>query len=219
MPPNYIDLYCERTAPGLLGEPLNALTNLFFLVAAALLARRLLRSTDSARDDWILVTLVGLVGIGSLVFHMAATRPTSILDKLFIALFIYLFFQRYLVRVAGLGNAGASIGVVLFIVMSAVLDRAVPHDLWNGSVLYLPALLGLGGVTAWTFLKHRPGTGWFASALVLFLAAIFFRTIDLAVCAAFPYGTHFVWHSLNAVVLYACCRALLVASGRERHPP
>ena len=29
-----IDLYCERTAPGLWEEPINALTNLSFFVAA-----------------------------------------------------------------------------------------------------------------------------------------------------------------------------------------
>ena len=30
-----IDIYCERTGPGLLAEPVNAITNLAFLLAAA----------------------------------------------------------------------------------------------------------------------------------------------------------------------------------------
>ena len=30
----YMDAYCERTAPGLLNEPLNAITNSSFLIAA-----------------------------------------------------------------------------------------------------------------------------------------------------------------------------------------
>jgi hypothetical protein len=30
----YMDAYCERTAPGLLNEPLNAITNASFLIAA-----------------------------------------------------------------------------------------------------------------------------------------------------------------------------------------
>jgi hypothetical protein len=29
-----MDAYCERTAPGLLAEPLNAITNTSFLIAA-----------------------------------------------------------------------------------------------------------------------------------------------------------------------------------------
>ena len=49
---------------------------------------------------------------------------------------------------------------------------------------------------------------------MLFLAAgvftlsVAFRTVDIAVCAAFPLGTHFLWHSLNGVVLYLLLRAL-----------
>lgn len=34
---DYVDLYCERLAPGLFGEPLNLLSNLAFLVASGLL--------------------------------------------------------------------------------------------------------------------------------------------------------------------------------------
>ena len=30
----YVDGYCERVAPGLWGEPLNAVTNLAFVLAA-----------------------------------------------------------------------------------------------------------------------------------------------------------------------------------------
>jgi hypothetical protein len=30
----YVDGYCERVAPGLWGEPLNAVSNIAFLVAA-----------------------------------------------------------------------------------------------------------------------------------------------------------------------------------------
>ncbi|NJN40478.1 MAG: hypothetical protein HC807_06085 [Gammaproteobacteria bacterium] len=29
-----------------------------------------------------------------------------------------------------------------------------------------------------------------------------FRTLDRDLCAAIPLGTHFLWHLLNAVVLY-----------------
>jgi len=38
MPPE-IDLYCERTTVDILDEPLGLVTNLAFLIAAALLAR------------------------------------------------------------------------------------------------------------------------------------------------------------------------------------
>lgn len=207
-----IDLYCERLAPGLFGEPVNTVTNLLFLVAAFVLGRRLQDDQRARRDDWLLVALVALVGIGSLVFHAVATVQTSVLDKLFIAFFIWVFFHRYLVRVAGLGKFGATAGVLLFIAMSAVLGRVVPKEALNGSVLYLPAVLGLTGLTVWTILKRRPGANAFVAAVVVFLVAIGFRTIDLAVCDDFPLGTHFLWHSLNALVLFLCCTGLRRAS-------
>lgn len=211
MPDGYLDLYCERLAPGLFGEPLNAITNLLFLLAAVLLARDLARAPDARRDDWVLAGLVAAVGLGSLVFHMAATRATSVLDKVFIALFIVVFFQRWLTRVAGAGLAGSVAGAALFAVASVGIGKVVPPETWNGSVLYLPALLGLAGVAAWTRRLDRRGAALFAAALGVFVFALAFRSIDLAVCDRFPWGTHFLWHSLNAAVLALCCRGLRLA--------
>lgn len=210
-----IDLYCERTAHGLFGEPVNTLTNLLFLVAAAVLAAQLRRTPGARRDDGVLAVLVALVGTGSLIFHAVATKQTAVLDKLFIALFIWTFFHRYLARVAGLGGKQATFGVVLFILASAAVGRFVPPETLNGSVLYLPAVAGLTGIAAWTLRLHKPGAGIFIAALATFLVAILFRTIDLAVCDAWPLGTHFLWHSLNALVLYLCCRGLQTASDRN----
>ncbi len=216
MPEGYIDLYCERLAPGLFGEPLNAATNLLFVLAAVLLARGLARSPHARRDDWLLAALVAAVGLGSLVFHMAATRGTSVLDKVFIALFILVFFQRWLTRVAGLGLRGSLAGAAVFVVASVGIGRVVPPETWNGSVLYLPALLGLTGVAAWTRRLGRDGAALFGAALGVFVLAVTFRSIDLAVCDRFPWGTHFLWHSLNALVLFLCCSGLRRAYGVPR---
>ena len=73
----YIDIYCERTAPGLWAEPLNALTNLAFVVSALLLGRILLAGEAGARRDpvsWMFVGLVLVIGIGSGLFHTFARR-------------------------------------------------------------------------------------------------------------------------------------------------
>ncbi len=36
----------------------------------------------------------------------------------------------------------------------------------------------------------------------VFLVSLIARSLDNALCAWWPYGTHFVWHILNAIVLY-----------------
>ena len=41
------------------------------------------------------------------------------------------------------------------------------------------------------------------------MLALFFRTIDATVCPYIALGTHFLWHTFVAVVLYLAMRALL----------
>ena len=43
----------------------------------------------------------------------------------------------------------------------------------------------------------------------MFVVSLAFRTMDQAVCPAFPLGTHFIWHLLNAGVLYILLRAAI----------
>jgi hypothetical protein len=42
------------------------------------------------------------------------------------------------------------------------------------------------------------------------------RTADFAVCDAFPPGTHFIWHVLNATVLYVLLRTAIGETRKER---
>jgi hypothetical protein len=84
-----VDNYCERTDAGFWSEPLNALTNGAFILAAAFgfcLWRR------AGGRDWPglwLIAVVLLVGIGSFLFHTLANRWSRLADVLPIAVFIY----------------------------------------------------------------------------------------------------------------------------------
>jgi hypothetical protein len=69
----------------------------------------------------------------------------------------------------------------------------------NGSIDYLPALAALL-IMVWIVpAKLRTAVALAAAVFVISLA---FRTVDRAICGAFPLGTHFIWHLLNAVVLF-----------------
>ena len=59
-PPIIVD--CERIARGFLAQPVNALTSLAFVLAGAMIALR-------RPDRRLLGLLVGLVGVGSFLFH------------------------------------------------------------------------------------------------------------------------------------------------------
>ena len=84
----------------------------------------------------------------------------------------------------------------------------VPPATLNGSHAYLPALAATF-VVGW-LAPGRAGRLILAGA-VIFALSVVFRTVDNAVCPVFPLGTHFVWHCLNAVLLYLLLRAALVA--------
>jgi hypothetical protein len=200
-----MDVYCERLAPGLLAEPLNAASNLAFFVAAWLLLRRV---RGREWDFQVLIGLLALIGIGSLTFHTVATLWAAIADTLAIAIFIWFYLQRLLVRFGHLNNVLATLAIVVYAVGSRIVEKSFPEGALNGSASYLPALATLLVITAWVGVALRPARRPFILASLIFLGSLALRTIDQAACPAFPLGTHFLWHLLNATVLYSLCLGL-----------
>ena len=87
-----IDGYCERTDFTYWAEPLNAVTNAAFLVAAIIMWRRVSDPFGRA-----LCVILFAIGIGSYLFHTHATVWAVILDVLPILLFVllYIFVANY----------------------------------------------------------------------------------------------------------------------------
>ncbi|MFD0936925.1 hypothetical protein ACFQ12_17300, partial [Methylobacterium trifolii] len=148
-----IRAYCERGGPGFWAEPLNAVSNAAFLVAAGLAVVR--ERTSPARDPACLglAALTGLVGLGSFLFHTLAVRWTMLADVVPIALFIHAYFFLALHRFLGLGRAGAALATLAFAAFGFGLGPAIEAvtgrpstEFANGSVEYLPAALALAGV-------------------------------------------------------------------------
>lgn len=200
-----LDLYCERLGAGLAAEPLNALTNLAFLVAAGHIARRYRGQLDG--DLRLLVVLLGLIGVGSLVFHTVATVWASVLDVAFIALYVVLFIHRALVRLMGWPAGRAIGGVLATIAISIVLAMVARVPVLNGSELYLGPWLALFALAL--IVPAPPSNRWLRWACALFALSMVLRSADLALCPAWPLGTHFGWHLNNALVLWCTLRALL----------
>lgn len=213
----YVDQYCERLGPGLLAEPLNAATNIAFFLAAWALWRLANRSNIVSGDVRILIALTVAIGIGSSLFHTFATTWAHWLDIIPILLFQLAFLWIYTRRVMRLRFVMSAAIVAVFLVV-ALYSRQFPH-LLNRSLMYGPALfvmLALG-ICHWRYqTSHR--ISLLAAAGTLF-AAILFRTIDQMVCEPFPLGTHFLWHLLNAVVVYLCVLAVLGPSVKEKEGP
>lgn len=212
-----IDLYCERLGPGLWAEPLNALTNLAFLLAAWVSWSMVRRSPSRSGDVMILIALMAVIGIGSGLFHTLATTWARVLDVLPILLFQMLYIWFYAQRIIGIKAPWSALLTLGFLAVT-LLGREFPAVL-NGVLAYVPALVvlvSLGIYHYWTS-KHGPKLLLLASGV--FLLALTFRTIDQAVCPYLAIGTHFLWHLLDAVAIYLATRAFLLnQEGRGNGP-
>ncbi len=195
-----IDYYCERTDGSFWSEPVNALTNLSFIVAGIGAITLLYKTGPKPLYMWLLADLMILIGIGSFLFHTFATPWAQLADVLSIFAFQLIFlwcYPRFAMEFGGLKTGGL---FGLYLVLT-VLSFWIPFDL-NGSEVYLPALLMMG-LYAGLAAKHSPsGTQLLIVATILFAVALTARTVDMWWCAAWPLGTHFLWHLLDGVVLY-----------------
>jgi hypothetical protein len=212
-----VDIYCERTSPELWSEPLNAVTNAAFLIAAVAafaLWRRHARTGDWPALALILVTAA--VGIGSGLFHTVATRWAGLADVIPIGVFILGYLVLALRRFLKLGAVGTGLGLAGYVAASVAvpwLVKLVPGP-WESSGGYFPALLAMAAIGG--LAKAMPARATHdAGGAVLLAAGLFtlslaFRSADRPLCGVLPAGTHFVWHLLNAAVLYVLLRAAIL---------
>ncbi|WP_246191141.1 ceramidase domain-containing protein [Aureimonas leprariae] len=211
-----IDGYCERTSAAFWAEPVNAATNLAFILAAGLAfaawraERRAGRPLDLAA--LLLTLLVSVIGVGSFLFHTLANRWSALADTVPIAVFIYGYFALALHRFGGLPASVALGGTLAFLSASIGLAEPLFAPLVGSSAGYVPALLALFGIGAWLALAGRPAGRALLAAGLVFLVSLSFRTLDMPVCPSLPLGTHFLWHVLNALTLLI----LVLAAIRHR---
>lgn len=231
--------YCERGQdPAFWAEPLNAASNAAFLVAAVsagLVFARLPPEGPDRRPGtravlWLLVGLVGAIGIGSFLFHTFATRWALLADVLPITLFMVVYLA-FALRVM-LGAGWLAIGIILpvFLVSGGLAGDltcgpiAVAADgrglggrpCLNGTLGYAPALLALWIIGGLAVSRRIEGGRELLIAGGVFLVSATFRTLDWELCAhvsvlGHDRGTHIFWHLLNAVTLYL----LLMAGIRQ----
>ena len=199
--------YCERSGPGLWAEPLNAVTNLAFILAAASI---LTSDRGRAVDRWLLGGLMLAVGAGSGLFHTLAVRWASVADVVPIVCFVLFSLWFALVHVAVIGRVASACVVVIFVVASPFV-ASLASGVMGGSAAYLPAFLAIVAVAAVQLARARPGGGRLLLAAAVFAVSLAARMADRPFCAVFPPGTHFLWHFLNAGVLWLVASTILAA--------
>ncbi|EWH12195.1 hypothetical protein DS2_00690 [Catenovulum agarivorans DS-2] len=214
-----IDLYCERTDSSFWSEPLNALTNFAFIIASAIALNlwRQCKAQISQSDSIVLAAMainIGLIGLGSFLFHTLATQWAMFADV--IPIYIYKVALLLLYPCIVLNYSWrASLGLFVLFIASTYAVKFLPLDL-NGSQMYLPAITML----VLFALLHKHKSQKYDVPLLLanlfFVISITLRSIDNLICQYWPVGSHFGWHLCNGFVLFYTWKSIYQAIMAKR---
>ena len=210
-----LDLYCERLGPEFWAEPLNALSNGGFVVAAWLAWR--LSTHMPGRTPWsthLLIGLLAAIGVGSFLFHTLAVTWAMWADVVPIFLYQLLFLVLYVGRVARVRTL-TTLGWVTLFFLASWGFAMLPTQWLNGSLSYGSAWVFLAGMAAYHWRSGQREPLGLATAIWLFTLSLACRSLDMQTCEWLSTGTHSLWHLFNAGVLYLSTRALVMNEPRE----
>lgn len=223
--------YCERAQDASFwAEPLNALSNVAFLVTAGVALVRLARPLGGVGTEHralvaILAVLVAAIGVGSFLFHTFATRWARIADVAPIGVFMVAYLVLALRAFLGWSWPAVVSALLAFLAANGLVSVVacprrevgivayVREPCLNETASYLPALATLALVGTLVARRH-PAGGYMLAAAGVFVVSLLLRWIDMRVCPwttllGRPRGTHALWHILNAVTLYVLLAAAL----------
>jgi hypothetical protein len=193
-----IDAYCERTGPAFWAEPVNALTNLGFVLVAIWLWRR----SAGIRAARVLAAVLAAIGVGSFLFHTYAQTWAGVADvvpiALFVLIYVYLVHRDFL----RLPVWAAGLAVLLFLPYAVVVEffvAGVPFLAISGIYWAIP--LALFAYAAGLMHRNPAVARGLALGAALLTLSIVLRSVDEPWCNSVPLGTHFAWHLINAAML------------------
>ncbi|MCI5049979.1 MAG: ceramidase [Rickettsiales bacterium] len=209
---------CERTTPYWYGEPLNTLSNLLFMLVAVIIYKHYHKHPDlkdrKILDIHAMTFLIFAIGIFSSIFHMNPNPLTELMDIVPIVLFINIFFFSITVRIGKTNAFQTVVCYVAFLGFTHILISQFPNAM-NDSISYLSSMTALVAIAIYLHMKRRPSSHQFLLGALVGIISLFFRAIDNAVCEQIPFGTHFMWHSMNALLLYILMKQVIRNVNRE----
>lgn len=204
---------CERTVLGPLGEPLNVLSSFAFIIVAIAIFRHY-RTHEDLYQKWVwdihfLTVNTFIIGVNSVLFHTFPSRFTELLDTIAIIMFIMVYFTSVLFRIGRCNIFQAIISLIAFVGFSHILVHQFPKAL-NDSIGYLSSMIALIMIAVHLHLRARPSSSHFMFASLIGVVSLTCRIIDRELCEETAHlGTHFLWHCLNATLIYILLKQLV----------
>ena len=178
-----MDAYCERVGMGVFAEPLNAVSNVSFLLAALAAWVLATRTGTLSAGVRVLIAIGASVGIGSILWHTYPTTLTLILDIVPILIFIIWYIWLYARNVIGMRPLFAVASAAAFLLATFL---AIPFSgVLHGAFVYVPGLIVTLVLGVFHATERRVARFILLAAAGVYLAALFFRTIDNEVALSY----------------------------------
>lgn len=195
-----IDGYCERVDPSYWAEPVNAVTNAAFIIAAYIMWTRVRGQKLPLASA--LCGLLAAIGLGSYLFHTHAQVWAAIADVLPIIGFslLYIFAaNRHFWNLPLWASLALTLAYLPYSALLTPVFESLPFFAISSFYWPLPLLIA----TYAALLRNRaPDTArGLALGAGILVVSLTFRSVDEPLCSALPLGTHFVWHILNGIML------------------
>lgn len=194
-----VDVYCERVDASYWSEPLNALSNIGFILIGLFLFHRL----KNGNDKWSIFFSVNLVviGIGSFLFHTHANILSMFADIIPIMIMIIAFFFYSFKNVLGFGRI-ISVASTVVVAGTGIFLGSLKLSYFSGSEAYFNVLAALCFFCFMLKNQNTPLSRMYLKAALIFIISLIFRSLDSFLCGSFPFGTHFLWHLNNGYLIY-----------------
>ena len=186
--------YCERNSIETFAEPLNAISNVAFVLCGIIffLRKGMIKNP--------LPYSVIFIGLSSFLFHYIPISFFSTLDVFSILLFVVLYNTLLTRKILNYSYFKSALSSFILILLSFLLGILFSKTIISTSSFYLGLLSYMIYIAF--LLKKVSNIKYFLIAIILFSISLIFRSVDIYLCDFISFGTHFVWHILNSLVIY-----------------
>ena len=201
--------YCERSNDLFFGEPLNSISNIFFLIAATFLLKK-------QSKVYIFSILIYFIGFSSFFWHTIPNLTTGLLDITSIIFFI-LYYTYKLYKILFKNRLIAIVIAFTFCIVCFSLGKLGANTFLATSSFYIPILIHILLLNLFFYMRKEKNLSlnYLQFSFYIFLSSIAMRTLDFHLCEFIKIGTHFIWHFLNASLLYCMVKFYLDLSNRS----
>ena len=195
-------IYQETLAGRIPVEPFNTFSNLVFLAIIFYLSKKIYQSKRKHLFLLSSLPIIFISWIGGTVYHATRSHefwimldwvPIMLLSLMGVVYFIFKIKKEWKPRLL----------IITIIIVLSVLPRMLPiPEKYNSSVNYLLTAVSLVGPIFWyLYLTKWKHAKLMILACVIFLIAVFFRTLD-NLMVVLPMGTHWLWHLFGGISVF-----------------